>query len=94
MSDYQKSMIDELGLKQNKTKLVSTLQDKKNYVVHSLHKSAVLSLTGDETQEGSQGAEVRPRVLDGTAYPNEHRIPKAKSKLEKNFYKLFVRENH
>lgn len=29
MSDYQKSMVDELGLKQNKTNLVLTLQDKK-----------------------------------------------------------------
>ena len=45
--------------------------------MHSRHKFAVLSLTGDETQEGSQGGEVRPRLLDGTVrvYLNEHRIP-------------------
>ena len=34
MWDYQKTTSDELGLKQNRTKLVLTLQDKKNYVVH------------------------------------------------------------
>lgn len=34
MSDYQKILEGELGSNQNETKLVLTLRDKKNYVVH------------------------------------------------------------
>ena len=40
----------------------------------ALQKSVVLSQSGDETQEGSQGVAVWPRVLDGAIQPNEHRI--------------------
>lgn len=66
---------------------------------HALHKSAVLSLTGDETQDGSQRDGVRPRVLDGTVHPNERSIPEAgkkriKEKLFQSHEQLSVRQDN
>lgn len=37
MSDYHKNLAGELGLNQNETKLVLTLEDKKNYVIHYIN---------------------------------------------------------
>ena len=78
-------MVDELGLKQNEKKLVLTLQDTKNYVLHYKNLQ-FLSQPGYKTKEGPQGVGIRSRVLDGIAHPHEYRIRKqAQNEFKNNF---------
>ena len=74
MSEYQKRLMEDLELKPpDSKKLLLTLEDKRNYVVH-LQKLAVLSEAGNETEARAQGVGVRTRMLDGAVHPDEHRI--------------------
>ena len=70
MSPYQRRLIKDLDLNPpDGKKLLLTLQDKNNYVVH-------------ETEAHAQGVGVRSRMLDGAVHPDEYRIQeKGKERL-------------
>ena len=72
MSDYQKKLMKDLDLKPpDSEKLLLTLEDKGNYVVHYRN---FLSEAGNETEASAQGVGVRTRMLDGAVHPDEYRI--------------------
>lgn len=88
ISDYQEILAEELGLKPNETKLVLTLQDKKNYVVHYRNLQFYLKLgmklkQVHSTLEFDQECWMKPYIRMNTKLRK-----KATNALEKNFYKL------
>ena len=73
MSDYQKSLIEDLELKpQNSEKLLLTLKDHKNYVVH--YRNLQFYLKQGMKLKRVNRVFVRTRMLDGAAHPNKYRI--------------------
>ena len=74
MSSYQKSLIEDLGLKPPRSKkLMLTLKGQRG-VRCALREPEVLSEDGDEAEEGPQGAGVRTRMLDGALHQEEHGV--------------------
>ena len=93
MSDYQKKMLDELGLKLNENKLVLTLQDKKNYVVHYRNLQFYLKLgmklkKVHRTLEFGQECWMEPYIRMNTEFRKQ-----ATNDFKKNFYKLKLVNN-
>jgi len=83
-----KKMVDELGLKLNENKLVLTLQDKKNYVVHYRNLQFYLKLgmklkKVHRTLEFDQECWMEPYIRMNTEFRKQ-----ATNDFEKNFYKL------
>lgn len=88
MSDYQKILEGELGSNQNETKLVLTLQDKRNYVVHYRNlqfylKEGMILQRVHRTLEFDQECWMRPYNRMNTEFRKQ-----ATNEFEKNFYKL------
>ena len=81
MSDYQKSLINDLELKPpDSEKLLLTLEDKKN--CRALPELTVVSEAGHETETRTQGGGVRTRMLNGAVHLDEYRIQeKCKERL-------------
>ena len=84
-----KNMADELGLKQNETKLVLTLQDKKNYVVVHYRNlrfylnQAMQPKKVHRVLEFDQECWMELYIRMNTKFRKQ-----AKNEFEKNFYKL------
>ena len=76
MSDYQKSLINDLELKPpDSEKLLLTLEDKKNYVVHYRNLQFYLK-QGMKLKRVHRVLEFETRMLDGAVHPDEYRIQK------------------
>lgn len=88
ISDYQKILAGELGLKPNETKLVLTLQDKKNYVVHYRNLQFYLKLGMKLKQVHSTLEFDQECWMKHYIRMNTKLRKKATNELEKNFYKL------
>lgn len=74
-------MADELGLKQNETKLVPTLQDKKSHVVHYRDLQFYL-------QQGMKVKNVHRVLMEPYIRMNTELRKQARNEFEKNFFKL------
>ena len=89
MSDYQKRLMKDLGLKPpNSEKLMLTLEDKKNYVVHYRNlqfylKQGMKLRRVHRALELEQECWMEPYIRMNTEFRK-----KASSDFEKNFYKL------
>lgn len=88
MSDYQKKMVDELGLKLNENKLVLMLQDENNYAVHYRNLQFYLKLgmklkKVHRMLEFGQECWMEPYIRMNTEFRKQ-----ATNDFEKNFYKL------
>ena len=89
MSDYQKNLIKELDLKiPNSNKLLLTLEDKKDYVVHYENlkfylKQGMKLKRVKRALEFEQECWMEPYIRMNTEFRKE-----AKNNFEKNFYKL------
>ena len=74
MSDYQKSLINDLEQKPpDSGKLLLRLEDKNNYIVHYKNLQFYLKQRMKLKRE-HRGAGVRTRMPDRAVHPNEHRI--------------------
>ena len=70
MSDYQNKLMEDLELKHSDSvKLLLTLEDKNNYVVHYRNLQFYLKQGMKLKRVG-----VRTRMLDGALHPDEHRV--------------------
>ena len=88
MSVYQTKLVDELKVDMNKEKLVLTLQDKENYVLHYKNLQLYLKLgmklnKVHRTLEFDQECWMEPYIRMNTEFRKQ-----AKNDFEKNFYKL------
>ena len=88
MSEYQRKLVDELKVDMNEERLVLTLQDKENYVLHYKHLQQYLKLgmklkKVHRTLEFDQECWVEPYIRMNTEFRKQ-----AKNDFEKNFYEL------
>ena len=88
MSEYQRKLADELKVDMNEEKLVLTLKDKKNYVLHYKNLQQYLKLgmklkKVHRTLDYDQECWMEPYVQMNTEFRKQ-----AKNDFEKNFYKL------
>ena len=88
MSEYQRKLADELNVDMNEEKLVLTLRDKKNYVVHYRNLQLYLKLgmklkKVHRTLEFNQERWVEPFIRMNTEFRKQ-----AKNDFEKNVFKL------
>ena len=88
MSVYQTKLVDELKVDMNEEKLVLTLQNKENYVLHYKNLQLYLKLgmklkKVHRTSEFDQECWMEPYIRMNTEFRKQ-----AKNDFEKNFYKL------
>jgi len=88
MSEYQRKLADELNVDMNEEKLVLTLQDKKNYVIHYRNLQLYLKLgiklkKVHRTLEFNQERWMELYIRMSTEFRKQ-----AKNDFEKKIYKL------